>query len=115
MHHKVARDRYLATLADFHDKLSAPIVPVVEGKLSRLVGQTLEAVGCEAALGDRCRISQANGESVLADVVGFEGQRLFLMPTHLPHGLAPNAKVTPLGGRGDVEVGFNLLGRVLDA
>ena len=109
-----AKQRHLRTLDTFANNLRAPVTPTAEGKLSRLVGQTLEAVGCEAAVGDRCRITRANGESVLADVVGFEGPRLFLMPTHTPHGLAPNARVTPLGGRGDVNVGFEMLGRVLD-
>ena len=29
---------------------------VVAGKLTRMVGLTLEAVGCQAAIGDRCMI-----------------------------------------------------------
>ena len=104
----VASNAFLSKIC----KTSIP--PRVDGKLSRLVGQTLEAVGCEAAVGDRCLVTRANGESLLADVVGFEGNRLFLMPSHAPQGLAPNARVTPLGGKGDVGVGFGLLGRVLN-
>ena len=112
--HKAAKQRFLNNLSEFASNLSAPVRPTVTGKLSRVVGQTLEAVGCEASVGDRCRISRLNGDNLLADVVGFKDQRLFLMPTHMPHGLAPNATVTPLGGRGDVRVGFGMLGRVLD-
>ena len=48
------------------------------------------------------------------EVVGFAGDRLFLMPTGIPHGLAPNARVIPIGGAGDVAVGAGLLGRVID-
>ena len=106
--------RRQSRLEKFTQNLRQPIPPRVDGKLSRLVGQTLEAVGCEAAVGDRCQIARVNGEALYADVVGFEGNRLFLMPSHPPQGLAPNARVTPLGGKGDVGVGFGLLGRVLD-
>jgi flagellum-specific ATP synthase len=87
---------------------------VVHGRLTRMVGLTLEADGCRAAVGDRCRISNAGMQNVEAEVVGFAGDSLFLMPTDEPHGLSPNARVTPLGKSGDVAVGPGLLGRVVD-
>ncbi|MGQ0658915.1 MAG: flagellar protein export ATPase FliI [Chromatiales bacterium] len=87
---------------------------VVEGKLTRMVGLTLEAAGCQAAIGDRCRIASRNGAPVEAEVVGFGGDRLFLMPTGSPDGLAPDARVVPIGRAGDVAVGEQLLGRVID-
>ncbi len=94
---------------------SSPPPPlVVHGRLTRMVGLTLEADGCRAAVGDRCRISNTANPSVEAEVVGFSGDSLFLMPTDEPHGLSPNARVTPLGKSGDVGVGAGLLGRVLD-
>ena len=31
--------------------------PIVEGKVTRMVGLTMEAVGCKVALGDRFRVS----------------------------------------------------------
>jgi flagellum-specific ATP synthase len=88
--------------------------PVVEGKLTRMVGLTLEAIGCQAAIGDRCRIGGSGGGTIEAEVVGFAGDRLFLMPTGAPHGLAPDARVVPIGRAGDVAVGEGLLGRVID-
>ncbi len=88
--------------------------PVVEGKLTRMVGLTLEAVGCQAAIGDRCRIASRSGAAVEAEVVGFGGDRLFLMPTGTLEGLAPDARVVPIGRAGDVAVGEQLLGRVID-
>ena len=87
---------------------------IVEGKLSRMIGLTLEAVGCQAAIGDRCEVINSNGHAIDAEVVGFSGERLFLMPTGVPRGLAPNARVIPVGGAGDVNVGKGLLGRVID-
>ncbi|MCP5144851.1 MAG: flagellar protein export ATPase FliI [Gammaproteobacteria bacterium] len=98
----------------FFNRLQTPTPLVVEGKLTRMVGLTLEAVGCQAAIGDRCRVVGQGGQSVEAEVVGFAGERIYLMPTDLPRGLAPNARVIPLGGAGDVVVGNALLGRVID-
>lgn len=106
--------RWVAGLAPFFERLAEGPPITVEGKLSRMVGLTLEAVGCQAAIGDRCRVLNANGSDVDAEVVGFAGDRLFLMPTGIPRGLAPNARVIPQGGAGDVAVGEALLGRVLD-
>jgi len=92
----------------------AQFKPIVEGKLTRMVGLTLEAIGCQAAIGDRCRVASRTGAPVEAEVVGFAGDRLFLMPTGSPDGLAPNARVVPIGRAGDVAVGEQLLGRVID-
>jgi flagellum-specific ATP synthase len=87
---------------------------VVEGTLSRMVGMTLEAVGCEAAVGGRCLIDTAEGKQVEAEVVGFSGDKLFLMPTGDIRGIMPGARVIPTRSASEVLVGEALLGRVLD-
>ena len=68
---------------------------IVEGKLSRAAGLTLEAIGGEAALGTRCLIEGNDGEQVEAEVVGFADNRLFLMPTSNLIGVMPRARVIP--------------------
>jgi flagellum-specific ATP synthase len=88
--------------------------PAVEGQLTRMVGLTLEAQGCHAAVGDRCEVATANG-SIEAEVVGFAGDRLYLMPTGDVHGIRPGARVLPRAGAGYARVGAELLGRVVDA
>ena len=88
--------------------------PPVEGVLTRMVGLTLEASGCQAAIGDRCDVITGDGTSVEAEVVGFSGDRLFLMPTGDIHGLKPNARVVPRLGAGTACVGPQLLGRIID-
>ena len=88
--------------------------PPVEGRLTRMVGLTLEAQGCQAAVGDRCEVVAGDGQRVDAEVVGFSGDRLFLMPTGDIHGLKPSARVIPRPGAGTVAVGPELLGRVID-
>ena len=50
---------------------------IVEGRLNRMVGLTLEAVGCQAVIGSRCLVQSQNDEPVEAEVVGFSGEKLF--------------------------------------
>ena len=96
------------------DKNHEPVPMVVQGRLIRMVGLTLEAAGCRAAIGDYCRVQSDGDNYVDSEVVGFSGDNLFLMPTGTPHGLSPNARVVPLGRTGDVQVGPELLGRVIN-
>ena len=85
----------------------------VAGKLTRVVGLTLEAIGCRAAVGSLCHIETQDGV-LEAEVVGFSGEKLFLMPSEQIKGVIPGAKVTPLSEEHGVPVGMALLGRVID-
>ncbi len=87
---------------------------VVEGLLRRMVGLAMEAEGCRAELGGRCDVVAADGRRVESEVVGFSGERLFLMPIADMRGVVPNARVIPVSGSPEVTVGDELLGRVLD-
>lgn len=91
-----------------------PPEPVVEGKLTHMIGLTLEAVGCQAAVGSRCQIVPPSGREIEAEVVGFARDKTFLMPTSEIHGLVPGARVVPSGRHMEVPVGDALLGRVID-
>jgi flagellum-specific ATP synthase len=108
-------DLWLARLQPYRERLVAdPLELVVEGKLSRMVGLTLEAEGCRAAIGSLCQVITKSGKIITAEVVGFGGARLFLMPTGDTHGLEPGCRVIPMGKNSLASVGFGLLGRVLD-
>src|SRR5574344_946826 len=87
--------------------------PSVAGKLTRVVGLTLEAIGCRAAVGSLCRIDTLDGY-LEAEVVGFAGDKLFLMPSEQLKGVIPGAKVTPISDEHGIPVGMSLLGRVID-
>ena len=91
---------------------SAPKPPVA-GKLTRVVGLTLEAIGCRAAIGALCRIDTLDG-MLEAEVVGFSGDRLYLMPSEQLKGVIPGARVVPITEEHGIPVGMNLLGRVID-
>ncbi len=86
---------------------------IASGKLVRVVGLTLEATGCKAPIGSLCKVETLSGE-MEAEVVGFSGDNLFLMPSEQITGILPGAKVTPLTSETGLPVGMELLGRVID-
>ena len=65
------------------------------GRLVRINGLVMEAMGLKLPLGASCRIETPTGGTVEAEVVGFQGDKLFLMPTEEVYGLAPGARVLP--------------------
>jgi len=90
-----------------------PNRPIVAGRLVRVVGLTLEATGCSAAIGQTCVVETANG-LLEAEVVGFAKDRIFLMPKDDVTGVVPGARVTPLQDHRGVPLSMALLGRVID-
>ncbi|MCW8932517.1 MAG: flagellar protein export ATPase FliI [Gammaproteobacteria bacterium] len=91
-----------------------PVALKVDGRLTRMVGMTLEAVGCQAAIGGRCLVETIENKFIETEVVGFSGDKLYLMPTEGLHGILPNARVIPTSSCHQVPVGTELLGRVID-
>lgn len=128
-------DRWQRYLRDLRACANAHTPLESRGTLTRLAGLVLEAVGLKVPVGSQCLISNGLREPVLAEVVGFSGDRAFLMPAGDTHGLASGASVTPLapfhpvprvgqfnpppapGDRGVLRLplGGGLLGRVVDA
>jgi len=106
----------------------------VRGRLTRSAGLVMEVVGLKLPVGARVGIVQADTAGLDAEVVGFAGERLFLMPTSEPQGIRPGATAIPyepaaarphLGRRNHplrraedrtrhLPMGEALLGRVLD-
>ena len=105
-------------LLDKSNQFSSNLPEVTEtqisGKLVRMVGMTLEVEGTYAPIGAKCRIFSKNEGVVDAEVVGFHGDKLYLMPIGHVYGLEPNARVEPVLGGVKVNVGLAMLGRVLD-
>ncbi|MDA3920065.1 MAG: flagellar protein export ATPase FliI [Salinisphaera sp.] len=94
------------------------------GRLIRANGLVLEAVGLRLPLGAHCWIEHVDGQHhAEAEVVGFDRDRLLLMPFVETTGMVPGARVWPVlgppgappGAAEKLPVGDALLGRVLDA
>ncbi len=83
---------YLKAIRD-HVSNGAPVV--IHGRLTRVAGLVMEAVGLKLPVGSTCTVIQHNGHRIDAEVVGFASDRLFLMPTSDVHGLVPGAVVVP--------------------
>jgi len=66
-----------------------------EGRLARVAGLVLEAAGVRVPVGSICEVRAEGQAPVMAEVVGFSGDRAFLMPTGPVHGLASGARVVP--------------------
>ncbi len=67
---------------------------MISGRLTKVTGLVMEAVGLRMAVGSTCIIQLPNSQ-VEAEVVGFSGEKLFLMPENDVHGLVPGARVIP--------------------
>jgi flagellum-specific ATP synthase len=105
--------KWQQTLSDAEEQIAPPKL-IVEGHLTRMVGLTMEAVGVHAPVGSYCLVEGPGGKNIVAEVVGFSGEKLYLMPTEHMHGIVPNARVVPSEKVYDIPVGNELLGRVLD-
>ncbi len=85
------------------------------GRVTGLVGMTIEVRGLAAPVGSLCRIEGGrHRDPVLCEAVGFQAGRLLLMPYGDKHGVAPGQAVVRLANQLTVPVGEALLGRVLD-
>ncbi|MEZ4388761.1 MAG: FliI/YscN family ATPase [Candidatus Krumholzibacteriia bacterium] len=85
------------------------------GRVSGLVGMTVEVAGLPASVGSLCRIELGrHAGHVLCEAVGFNAGRLLLMPYGSMRGIAPGQAVVPLAASLTVPLGAGLLGRVLN-
>lgn len=88
---------------------------VQRGKLTRAVGTLIRATGVRAQVGELCRLVQdGRGADARAEVVGFDGDALLLMPLGGLDGLSGSTQVMATGEHHRVPVGDFLLGRVVD-
>lgn len=85
------------------------------GKVSKVVGLTVESVGPPAKLNDLCEITSKDGATtVMAEVVGFRDNKVLLMPYDSVDGIGLGATVRSTGDVLQIPVGEELLGKVLD-
>ena len=84
------------------------------GRVSKIVGLTIESIGPTTDIGELCYIKPRKGPGLPAEVVGFRDQRVLLMPLSDLTGIGPGSLVTATGSPLLVPVGEALLGRVLD-
>ncbi|GAY74535.1 flagellum-specific ATP synthase FliI [Sporolactobacillus inulinus] len=85
------------------------------GKIHRVVGLLIESKGPSASVGDVCLIHIKSGKKVLAEVVGFKGENILLMPFTSVATIAPGCLVEATGKPLEVKVNEELIGQVCDS
>src|SRR5439155_14199798 len=78
------------------------------------VGLTLRATVPGVRVGELVVIDSGRGERLRAEVVGFKGDEVILMPLGDVVGIGPSSVVEPTGRALTIRCGRALLGRVLD-
>ncbi|MFN3283028.1 MAG: FliI/YscN family ATPase [Pseudothermotoga sp.] len=103
----------LETLEILKSKIEEEDFLKINGKISRIVGLTVESIGPDAFLGEICRM-KLDSKKPLCEVVGFRDGRVLLMPLEDLSGAKHGTVIHKTGKRLDVAVCDEMRGRVLD-
>ena len=91
---------------------STPLV--TSGKITDIVGLTIEASGPPMQVGDLCYVeSPRSATPIPVEVVGFRKEKILLMPLGTMKGIGPGCHVRPTHRPALVGVGPKLIGRVI--
>ena len=102
-------------LTKYIEKIESKRFVRYTGRITRVVGMTIESQGPIASIGELCLIYPYNSkEPVFSEVVGFRDKNILLMALGEMKGISSGSLVVATGRALDVEVGESLRGRVLD-
>ena len=103
----IDREKYLSLTKNIYYKSL--------GKVSKVVGLTIESIGPEARLNDLCMIyTNERDRQIMAEVVGFKDKSLLLMPFESMEGVGVGCIVENTMKPLSVKVGDDLLGHTVD-
>ena len=86
------------------------------GKVTKIVGLVIEGYCPHASIGSLCELTPIdNGDKIYAEIVGFKDSIALLMPLGELRGLGPGSLIRVVRTSATINVGNNLLGRVIDA
>ena len=86
------------------------------GKIDKVIGMMIESNGPECKIGDICRIyGHGNKTYINAEVVGFRGNKVLLMPYEEPDGISSGNLVEATHSALKISMSENLIGRVISA
>ncbi|WP_096199361.1 flagellar protein export ATPase FliI [Bacillus sp. FJAT-45350] len=86
------------------------------GKVTRVVGLTIESKGPQASVGELCYIHVGKQKKlkVMAEVVGFRDENVLLMPLNGTSEISPGSLVEATRKPLEIKVGSGLIGKVVD-
>ena len=87
------------------------------GKINQVIGMMIESNGPECKIGDLCRIYEDRflTDFISAEVVGFRGSKVLLMPYEEPEGISGGNLVECMHSSLKIGVSRELTGRVVNA
>ena len=92
----VHRQRWLGRLDQASHQLRNVNPVEISGRITRVTGLVMEAVGLKLPIGSACVIPLPSGARIEAEVVGFNNDHLLLMPQNDVEGVIPGAAVLQL-------------------
>jgi flagellar protein export ATPase FliI len=102
-------------LRRYHDALTNLNLLRCQGRVTQVIGLTIEAEGMASQVGELCYIYPAGTDvPMAAEVVGFRSDRTLLMPLGEMEGIQPGSPVISSGMPFTVSIGPRLLGRIID-
>lgn len=84
------------------------------GIVSQVIGMVLEGKGPGVPVGGICEVEVTGHERLDAEVVGFKGNRILLMPLGEMRGVRPGNRIWMSQEKAGVGIGPGLLGRILN-
>ena len=101
-------------LSGYAQRLHTARPLVASGKITDVVGLTIEASGPPMQVGDLCYVESSRAaQAIPVEVVGFRKDKLLLMPLGDMKGIGPGCRVRPTHRPPRVSVGPGLVGRVI--
>ncbi|HEV3269956.1 MAG TPA: type III secretion system ATPase SctN [Candidatus Rhabdochlamydia sp.] len=85
----------------------------VHGRITEVVGMLIKAIVPQVKMGEVVLIKREEAP-LMAEVVGFTREEVYLSPLGEMHGIGPSSEVIPLRMALHIKVGEGLLGRVVD-
>jgi type III secretion protein N (ATPase) len=95
------------------DRLDDIELTSVHGRITEVVGMLIKAIIPRVKMGEVCMIKR-EGTPLMAEVVGFTREEVYLSPLGEMGGISASSEVIPMNTFLHIKVGQNLLGRVLN-
>lgn len=86
----------------------------VDGRVREITGIVIEATAQSGSVGDVCQIYANTREPIRAEIVGFKDNKVLLMPLGETVGVSPGNRVKRNTMPLRIQVGEELLGRIID-
>jgi len=86
----------------------------MEGKIVKVAGIVAQANGPGMSIGSLCCIKNSCGQSMQAEVIGFNDKRVIVMPFGEMRGIEPGSRIVDINKNPSIKVGEAYLGRIVD-